>query len=125
VPELREIERPAQVVRQEERREGDHDQVVEEQRPTGHEPEQVVERASHERRRAAGLGDRGRSLRVRQRDEEEEHAREQQHDGRQAERLRNDDAEREVERRGDLVVGDREQRGRLENAFEPAQLPCH
>ena len=65
-------ERRADVVRQEQRRERDHDQVVEEERPPGHEAEQVVVRAPRERLGTAGLRDRSGSLGVRERDEAED-----------------------------------------------------
>ena len=45
----------AEVVRHEERRERDHDQVVEEEHPAGHEAGEVVERAADEGRGAARL----------------------------------------------------------------------
>ena len=61
-----------EVVRHEERRQRDHDHVVEEERPAGQEAERVVERAAHEGRCAAGLGERGGALRVGERDQEEE-----------------------------------------------------
>ena len=44
-----------EIVRDEERRERDHDQVVEEEHPAGEESGQVVERDAHEGRGAAGL----------------------------------------------------------------------
>ena len=46
-------------------------------------------------------------------------------DGRQAERLRGDDPEREVDRRADLGVRDGEQRRRVENPLEAANLAGH
>ena len=101
-------------MRHEQRRERDHDQVVEEDRPAGQEPELVVERAADEGRGAAGLGERGGALRIGERDEHEQRADREQHPRRQAERVQRDDAEREEERRGDLAVGDRGQRGRRE-----------
>ena len=76
----------AEVVRDEQRGQRDHDQVVEEQRPTRDEPDEVVERPPREGLRAAGLGHRGRALGVRERDDEEEQAGEGEDDGRQAER---------------------------------------
>ena len=107
-----------EVVRQEERRQRDHDQVVEEEHPARREADEVVEGAARERRGAAGLRDRRRALGVRQRDDQEEDARREQHERRQAESLRRHDPEREVDRRADLVVGDREQRRRVENPLE-------
>ena len=61
-------------MRHEERRERDHDQVVEEEHPAGEEAGEVVERDADERRGAARLADRRRPLRVRERDDEEEQA---------------------------------------------------
>ena len=119
------VERVAEVVRQEQRRERDHDQVVEEQHPAGREAGEVVERDARERGGAAGLGDRRRSLRVRERDEQEEDAGEEQ-DGRgEPERLLGDDPEREVDRRGDLAVGDRGERGDVEHPLQARQLAGH
>ena len=111
--------RRAEVVRQEERRERDHDQVVEEERPAGQEAGEVVEGATDEGGGAAGLRDRGRALGVRERDDQEERADDREHLGRQAERVQGDDPEREVDRGGDLAVGDREERGRVEDPLEP------
>ena len=105
----------AEVVRHEEAGQRDDDQVVEEERPAGDEPRRVVERAPHEGRGAAGLRQRRGSLRVRERDEEEERPDAEQHPGRGAERVERDDAEREVDRRPDLAVGDRRERARTEH----------
>src|SRR5205823_936718 len=104
------LQRARDVVRQEERGQRDHDQVVEEQRPAGEEAEEVVERLAHEGRRAAGLRDRRGALGVRERDEQEERADEEEHDRREPERVQRDDPEGEVDRRRDLSVGDRERR---------------
>ena len=92
-------ERRADVVRQEQRGERDHDQVVEEERPAGDEAGEVVVRAPRERLGAAGLGDRRGPLGVRERDEPEDDARDGEDDGRQPERRRGDDPERDVDRR--------------------------
>ena len=118
-------ERRPEVVRQEQRRERDHDQVVEEERPAGEEAEDVVVRAADEGRRAAGLGQRRRALGVGERDDQEEDPRAEEHDRREAERVRGDDPEREVDRRCDLAVGDREERGGVEDALEAAELAGH
>ena len=72
VAERVDVERGADVVRQEQRRQRDHDQVVEEERPAGDEADEVVEGTSRERLGAARLGDRGGALRVRERDDEED-----------------------------------------------------
>ena len=118
-------ERRAEVVRQEDGRERDHDQVVEEERPAGEEAVDVVVGAPDERRRAAGLRERRRRLGVRERDDQEEDARAEEDERREAERIGGDDPEREVERRGDLAVGDREERRRVEHALEAAELAGH
>ena len=112
-------------MRREERREGDHDQVVEEEDPPGHEPGEVVERDANEGRRAAGLADRRGSLCVRERDDHEEDPDEAEHHRREAERVRGDDPEREVDRGGDLAVRDGGEGGRVEDALELWQLPGH
>ena len=114
---------PAEIVRQEERRQRDHDQVVEEERPAGHEARQVVERAADERRGAARLGQRSGAFGVRERDDQEEHAGREQHERREAERVRGEHAEREVDRRGDLAVGDGEEGARVELALA-ARAAC-
>ena len=123
--ERRHRQRVPEVVRQEERRERGDDQVVEEERPAGDEAGQVVERAAHEGRGAAGLPQLGRPLGVRERDDEEEHAGEEEDERRQAERVRRDDPEREVDRARDLAVGDREEIGAPEPALEPRELTSH
>ncbi len=114
-----------EVVRKEERGERHDDQEVEEQHPPRHEPGEVVEGSPHERRSASGLGNRRRALRVRERDEDEQSARDEQDERRQTERDRGDDAERDVQRRRDLAVRDREQRRRVEDALEAADLARH
>ena len=112
------LERRPEVVRHEERRKGDHDQVVEEERPAGQEAGEVVERPTDEGSGATGLGNRRGALGVGERDDEEEGADEGEHLGREAQRVQGDDPEGDVDRGGDLAVGDREQRGRVENALE-------
>ena len=112
----------AEVVRHEERRERDHDQVVEEEHPAGEEAGEVVERDADERRRPARLANERRPFRVRQRDDQEQDPGDAQHDGREAERMESDHAEREVDRRGDLAVGDREQRAGVELAPQAGEL---
>ena len=118
-------ERQPEVVRQEERRERDHDQVVEEERPAGEETGEVVERDAHECRRAAGAAVRGRPLDVRRRDDEEDQPDEREHDRRHPERVERDDPEREVDRGGDLAVRDGRERRRVERPLEPRQLSRH
>src|SRR3954447_10914820 len=118
-------DREAEVVREEERGERDHDQVVEEERPAGHEPGEVVERDADEGRGAARLSDRRRPLGVRHRHDEEEHADDREHERREPERMQRDDAEREVEGGSDLSVRDRRESRRVEYPLQPWQLPCH
>ena len=118
-------ERGPEVVRQEERGERGDDQIVEEERPACDEAGEVVEGAPDEGRRAAGLPQLRRSLGVRQRDDEEDDAREEQDVRREAERLRGDDPEREVDRAGDLAVRDAEQVRRAEPALKPRKLSRH
>ena len=114
-----------EVVRHEERGERDHDHVVEEEHPAGEEAELVVERTPHECGRPTGLRQRSRSLGVRERDEQEEQADEQQHPGGEPERLERDDPEREEDGRRDLAERDSRERGRLEDALETWELSSH
>ena len=118
-------QRDPEIVRQEQRRDRNHDQVVEEERPAGEKAEQVVESPANECRGAAGLRDRGRPLRVGERDDQEDDPRHQQHERGEPERVAGNDAEREVDRGGDLAVGDGEERRCVEHALEAAQLPRH
>jgi hypothetical protein len=69
----------------------------------------------NERRGAAGLANRSGSLGVGERHDQEEQAGRQKHERREAESVQRDDAEGEIDRRGDLAVGDREERGSVEN----------
>src|SRR5262249_39168259 len=56
------------------------------------------------------------------RDEQEEQPGPEQHERREPDRVERDHAEGEVDRRGDLAVGDREERARVELAAEPREL---
>ena len=123
--ELVHSERDAEVVRHEQRREGDHDQVVEEQRPAGDEADQVVEGTAGERLGATRLGDCGGALGVRERDQQEDRTGSEEDERRQAERSGDDDPEREVDRRADLAVRDCEQLARAEDPLEAADLARH
>jgi len=118
-------EREPEVVREEEGRERDHDQVVEEERPAREEPGEVVESDPHEGRGAARLADRGRPLGVRQRHDEEEHADNAEHLRREPERMQGDDAEREVERRRHLAVRNGGEHRSVEHLLQPRQLAGH
>src|SRR5439155_22519391 len=108
-------ERSRHVVREEESTERDDDQVVEGGAPAGDEAPEVVERDPGERRGAAGLANRSGSFGVGERHDQEEQAGRQKHERREPESVQGDDAEREIDRRGDLAVGDREERGSVEN----------
>src|SRR2546430_15071243 len=78
-------ERAGNVVRHEQRRERDHDQVVEEERPARDEADQVVVGDANERRGATGLPDRSGPFRIRQRDDQEERADDEQDERREPE----------------------------------------
>ena len=112
-------------MRDEERRERDHDQVVEEEHPAGHESGEIVVGLANERRGAARLRQSGGRLGVGEGDDEEEDADAEQHERREADGVQRDDPEREVDRRGDLAVGDREEGARVELAAKPRKLPRH
>jgi len=114
-----------EVVRQEECRESGDDQVVEEERPAGDEAGEIVERAADERRGAAGLAELGRAFGVGKCDEQEEQTGSEQDVGREPERPRRDDAEREVDGAGDLAVRDAEEVVRTQPPLQPRTLPRH
>ena len=99
----------AEVVRHEERADGDRDDVVERQRPAGDERRELVERVARERARAARLGEHGRALGVRLGGEGEQAAGEHEDHRREAQRVRGDQAEGVVDRRPDVAVRGREQ----------------
>ena len=112
-------------MRQEERREGDHDQVVEEERPAGEEPGEIVRGPTDEGRRPARLGQSRGSFRVREGDDQEEQADAEQDQRRETERMCCDDPEREVDRRGDLPVRDGEQCARVQLTAQAGELAGH
>src|SRR5581483_220273 len=118
-------DREAEIVAEEERRQRDDDQVVEEEHPAGEEAGEVVEGDADERRGAARLADGRRSLRVRERHDDEEQPDNAEHGGRQAERVQRDDPEREVDRGGDLPVGDGGERRRVERPLQAGELAGH
>ena len=118
-------DRAGEVVRREDRGERHDDEEVEEEHPAGDESGQIVERATHEGRRAAGLRQCRRPLRVRERDENEDRTGDEENERREAERGRCDDPERDIERRRDLPVCDREERRSVEDTFEPSKLASH
>jgi len=103
----------------------DHDQVVQEKSPARHEAPKVVEGDPDEGGGATGLPNCCRPLRVGKRDDQEEGAGQEQDGRREPERVEGDDPEREVDRGGDLAVGDREQCRRVENALQSWELARH
>ena len=119
------LERGREVMRQKERRERDHDQVVEEERPAGEEAGEVVERPANEGRGAARLRDRRGALCVRERNDQEEGAHEREHLGGEPQRVQGDDPEGDVDRGGDLAVRDREERRGVEDALKAGDLARH
>ena len=106
----------AQVVGHRDRRQGDDDDVVDQDRPAGDEADQLVERVARERRRAAALEEHRAALDVAERGEHEQEPRGQEDQRRQPEAAVGDDADREVEREADRRVGDREQPRNAEDA---------
>ena len=107
-----------EVVRDEERRDGDGDDVDEHLRPGGRERDELVERVPREARRAAGLRVANRAFGVGGSRAGEDHARHDEDDGRQAERIDRSQAERVVDRGADVAVRGGEERRRAEDAFE-------
>jgi len=112
-------------MREEQRRQRDHDQVVEEEHPPGEEAGEVVERNPDERGCAAGRADRSRPLGIRERDDQKQEADDAEHRRREAERVQRDDPESEVDRRGDLPVRDGGERGRIEDPLQTRELAGH
>ena len=120
---LQRLPEDRQVVRDEERRDGDRDDVVEHLRPGGPERDELVEGVAGEARRAAGLRVADRALGVGRRRRGEDQPADQEDERRQPERDRRGDAERVVDRRADVAVRGREERRRPEHALEPLLLP--
>ncbi len=111
-----------QVVRDEDRRDRDRDRVVQHLRPAGEERHRLVEGVARERRRAARLGEPRGRLGVGDRGEEEDGARDGERDRRHAERVHGHEPERVVDRRADVAVRRREQRGGAEHSVQPTGL---
>jgi hypothetical protein len=99
----------AEVVRHEERRDGDRDRVVEHLRPGGKEGRELVEGAARERGRAARLRVHRRGLGVGGGRQIEDEAGDDEDDRRQAQRERRHEAQRVIDRRPDVAVGRREE----------------
>ncbi len=105
-------------MRRDERGDGDQDQEVEQHRPAGDEAPQLVERVAREDRRPGALLVQRRALDVRHRSQDEEDPGAEEDDGRQAEGVLCDDADREVDRGRQRRPDDREQRRRPEAAAD-------
>ena len=117
-----------EVVRDEERRDGDRRDVVEHLRPRGLERDGLVEGVAGEARGAARLGVAHRPLGVRRGGAREDEAGDDEDDRRQAERVDRDYAEGVVDRRADVAVRGGEERVRSEDALELLGLAtpsCH
>ena len=107
-----------EVVRDEERRRRDRDDVDEHLRPRRPERDQLVERVAGEAGGAAGLREPHRPLGVRGRSRREDDACDDEDDRRQPERIDGGEAERVVDRGADVPVRGGEERRRTENALE-------
>ena len=112
----------AEVMRHEERRDGDRDDVGEHLAPRREEGPELVEGAAGEARRAAGLGEHRRGLGVGGGGGGEDQAGDHEHHRRHAGRVDRHEAEGVVDRAADVAVGGREQRPGSEHALEPAVL---
>ncbi len=129
VPRIRLQRRPEdrEVVRDEERRDGDGDDVVEHLRPGRHERDELVEGVPSEARGAPRLGKEHRSLGVGRRGAREDQPRDDEDDRRQPERDRRRDPECVVDRGADVPVRRREQGRCPEHPFQRVRLapPWH
>src|SRR2546421_6669278 len=117
-----------EVVRHEERRDGDRDDVVEHLRPGGPERDDLVEGVAREARGSSGLRKAHRPLGVGRGRRGEEEARDDEDEGRQPQREGGGYAERVVDRRADVAVRRGEEGVRPENALELVRLAtpsCH
>jgi hypothetical protein len=121
---LQRLPEDGQVVRHEEGRRRDRDHVDEHLRPGRAEGDDLVERMPCEAGRAAGLRVADGALGVRRGGGREDHAGDHEHERRQAERVDSGQAERVVDRRADVAVRRREQRGRSEHPLERLLLPA-
>ena len=107
----------AQVVRDEERRDRDREDVVEAQRPAGEERDDVVEGVARERRGPARFGEHRGALGVGFCGQREQPPGEQENQRRKPQRVRGNEPQRVVDRGADVAVGGREQAG------NPDRLP--
>ena len=108
-----------EVVRDEERRDGDRDDVVEHLRPGRGERDELVERVAGEARGAARLRIANGALGVGRGSGGEDQPADEEDERRQPERDSGDEPECVVDRRADVAVGGREERRRPEHALEP------
>ena len=120
-----------QVLRRRVGRDGDQDDVVEQDRPAGDEAHELVEGVAGEHRRAAAVLVQRGALHVGHRRQREQQRRDQEHERRQPERVPGDHPEREVDRARQRGVDDREQDRRADAAPQrsrasapPAPPPC-
>ncbi len=114
-------EQAADVVRDEERRDGDRHRVVQHLGPGGEEGPELVEGVAGEGRRPARLRVHGRGLGVGGRGQVEDEAGDDEHHRREAEREGGDEPERVVDRRADVPVGGREERVDAQDALEAVE----
>jgi hypothetical protein len=110
-------------VRDEERRDGDRDDVVQHLRPRGPEADELVEGVAREAGRAPRLRVANRPLRVRRGRRGEDDSGEDEDERRKAERERGRDAERVVDGRADVAVGRGEERRGPEHALQALRSP--
>ena len=122
-----------EVVRHEERRDGDRDDVVEHLRPGSAEGDELVEGVPGEARRAAGFRIANRALGVGRRRGREDQAADHEDERCQPERDPRDEPEGVVDGRADVAVRSREERRCPEDALErllpppaapPGRLGC-
>ena len=111
-----------EVVRDEDHRDRDGDHVVQHLRPGGPERDELVERVAREARRAARLRVADGALGVGRGGRREDQAADDEDERREPERDAGRQAERVVDRRADVAVGGREERGRAEDALEAVAL---
>ena len=125
VPRVRSQRLPEdrEVVRDEERRRRDRDDVDEHLRPGRTEGDELVEAVSREARRAAGLGKADGSLGIRRGGRREDDPRDDEDERRQPEGEDGGEAEGVVDRRADVAVRRREERRRAEHPLHPHLAP--
>jgi hypothetical protein len=108
-----------EVMRHEERRDGDRDDVVEHLGPRRSERHELVKGVPGEARRTTCLGKANRPLGVRDRRRSKDEAADHEDERRQPEGDPGNETERVVDRGADVPVGGREERRGSEDALEP------